>query len=103
MLIRITASQYTKANCSGFQRLNAFVSADDLTLRRQNRRHLHQVLLGDTGGTQRILKRFELKFMPSDAFGQEHPLGNQIVDHYLCLLKNTQCHLDISTVKDAGL
>jgi hypothetical protein len=82
MLFRVTTSQNAETDRTGLQMLDTFVSADDLTMRRQNRRHLNQILLSNTCIAKCILKGFEFKFMPSDTLGQKHPLGNQVVDHF---------------------
>jgi len=65
-------SHDTESDIARPQQFHAGFAGHHLTTRRQNGRHINQVLLFDVGVAQRELKRREGMTMNAHAFGQEH-------------------------------
>ena len=72
------------------QVFEAFFARNDLTLRRKNGRHAHQVLRGYARITKGQLKGSETLLVPADALGEEKLLRDHALSQFLCSLRGCE-------------
>ena len=72
-LIGLRPGQHAERDIPGLEQFDARLAGNHFAVRRQNRRHIDQILLLDIRVAQRVFECGEGVTMHTHAFGQEHP------------------------------